>query len=247
MSDALHSALRQLPTALAFAAVLLAGVLVAKVVATALPRVVRRFRPDGGGRSDLSSLAGRLGFWGVLLVAAEIAFGLWGPNAVSALLADVLRWLPRAFAAGVVVAVAVVVARTVKDVVAAALATLAYGRTLGNIASVTIIGLGVIAGLNQIGVAGTVTVPILITVLATAGGVVVVGVGGGLIRPMQERWAGWLDRAEQEAPVIVQQARAYGADRTATVDQATMPLPGTGYLGDDVAKTVVIGRDIPKQ
>jgi hypothetical protein len=53
---------------------------------------------------------------------------------------------------------------------------------------VLIIGFGVIAALDQVGVAGSVTTPVLIAVLATIGGVIVVGVGGGLVQPMQDRW-----------------------------------------------------------
>ncbi|MBO0878743.1 MAG: hypothetical protein J2P19_35735 [Pseudonocardia sp.] len=55
-----------------------------------------------------------------------------------------------------------------------------------------------IAALNQMGIAITVTMPVLITALATAGGIVVVGVGGGLIVPMRQRWERWLVAAEQE-------------------------------------------------
>lgn len=42
----------------------------------------------------------------------------------------------------------------------------------------------------------------IVTVLATIGGVIVVGVGGGLIRPMQSRWERWLDTAERESAVV---------------------------------------------
>ena len=69
-----------------------------------------------------------------------------------------------------------------------------------------ILFLGIVAALNQVGVATTVTTPVLITILATVGGVIVVGVGGGLIRPMQQRWEGYLSTAEREAPRIKQQA-----------------------------------------
>jgi hypothetical protein len=41
---------------------------------------------------------------------------------------------------------------------------------------------------------------VLITVLATIGGVVIVGMGGGLIRPMQQRWETWINRFENELP-----------------------------------------------
>jgi hypothetical protein len=257
----LHSALRQLPTALAFAIVLVAGGLIAKAVSVLLPKALRRLgfarMADRGGltaalartKYDAPTLAGRLASYGVLLCAAEIAFGLWGRNAVSELLADVIRWLPRAFVAIVTLVVATAIARAAKEIITAALAGLTYGRTLGKLASVTIIGLGGIAALNQIGVAGAVTVPILITVLATAGGVIVVGVGGGLIRPMQERWAGWLDKAEDEAPVILEHARAYEAGRRAAeAELATMRLPDYPYSKEDVEKTVTIGREsIPNQ
>jgi hypothetical protein len=59
-----------------------------------------------------------------------------------------------------------------------------------------------------VGVATTVTTPVLIAILATIGGVIVVGVGGGLIKPMQHRWEGYLAKAEEEAPRIKRQAAA---------------------------------------
>jgi len=39
---------------------------------------------------------------------------------------------------------------------------------------------------------------VLIAVLATVGGVIVVGFGGGLIRATSERWPRWLDSIEQQ-------------------------------------------------
>jgi Conserved TM helix len=73
-----------------------------------------------------------------------------------------------------------------------------FGPVLGTISYVFLLGLGIIAALNQLGIATTVTEPVLITVLATVGGVIVVGAGGGLIRPMQHRWEYWLNRAQSE-------------------------------------------------
>ena len=40
--------------------------------------------------------------------------------------------------------------------------------------------------------------PVLYAVLLTAGAIVAIGVGGGLIRPMQERWERLLTAAERE-------------------------------------------------
>jgi hypothetical protein len=127
-----------------------------------------------------------------------------------------VAWLPRAFVAVVIVVVAAAMAAAVKDIIANALSGLSYGRLLANIASVFILGLGVIAALNQIGVATTVTTPILIAVLATIAGILIVGVGGGLVRPMQHRWEAWLERASRETQAIAEQARAYQEGQRAT-------------------------------
>ena len=66
------------------------------------------------------------------------------------------------------------------------------------VVAIIIIALGAIAALNQVGIAAAVTQPVLYTVLLTAGAVVAIGVGGGLIKPMQERWERMLSAAERE-------------------------------------------------
>ncbi|WP_342213663.1 hypothetical protein [Nocardia wallacei] len=101
----------------------------------------------------------------------------------------------------------------VTDLIGNMLSGLSYGRMLGRLAAVFIWGVGIIAALNQIGVATSVTTPILITVLATIGGILVVGIGGGLIRPMQQRWEGWLDTVEGEMPQLRGHAEAYQRGR----------------------------------
>jgi hypothetical protein len=114
----------------------------------------------------------------------------------------------------------------VRDIVGNALGGLSYGRILARLVWVFIIGLGVIAALNQIGVAIAVTTPILIAVLATIAGVIIVGVGGGLVRPMQQRWEIWLDRAAQESQTIAEHAKAYNAGQADTATALTpQPTP----------------------
>ncbi|MET8837270.1 hypothetical protein ABZV78_25600, partial [Micromonospora sp. NPDC004540] len=53
----------------------------------------------------------------------------------------------------------------------------------------------------------------------------IVGVGGGLVRPMQGRWENWLTRAEQESQAIADHARAYQAGRRDVAAMPTMPPP----------------------
>ncbi|RKN21294.1 hypothetical protein D7147_11030 [Micromonospora musae] len=225
VGDAFRSVMLFVPKAVAFLAILVVGWFVAKAALKIVNRILERVGFDraverGGlrrvldrSRYDASDIVAKLVQYGLLLVTLQLAFGIWGPNPVSDLIAGVIAWLPRAFVAIVIVVVAAAIASAVKDIVGSALGGLSYGRVLATIAYVFLLGLGAIAALNQIGVATTVTTPVLVAVLATVGGILVVGVGGGLVRPMQSRWEAWLTRAEQESHSIATHARAYRADR----------------------------------
>ena len=121
-----------------------------------------------------------------------------------------MAWLPRAFVAIVIVVVAAAIANAVRDLVTGALGGLSYGKVLADLTAIFILALGVIAALNQVGIATTVTTPVLIAVLATVAGILIVGVGGGLVKPMQSRWDGWLDRAAEESRAMQEHRRAQG-------------------------------------
>ncbi|TQM80026.1 putative transporter (transmembrane protein) [Saccharothrix saharensis] len=223
--DALRSVVTFVPKLVGFLVVLLIGWIVARLLRTAVNKVLERVHFDravqrGGigdalarSKFDASGLVAQIVYYAVLLIALQIAFGVFGPNPVSTLLTEIVAWLPRAIVAIIIIVVAAAIARAVQDITSRALGGLSYGPTLGKVASWFIIALGVIAALNQIGVATTVTTPILITILATVGGIMVVGVGGGLIKPMQQRWEGWLTKAENEAPQAKAQAEAYQRGR----------------------------------
>jgi hypothetical protein len=225
VSDAWASVVAFVPRLVAFLVILLVGWVVAKLLYKAVDAVLERIGFDrwverGGigralerSRYDASDLIAKIIYYAVLLITLQIGFSVFGPNPISTLLGGVVAWLPKAAVAIVIVVVAAAIANAVKDIVSGALGGLSYGRVLANIAAVFIIGLGVIAALNQIEVATTVTTPVLVAFLATVAGILVVGVGGGLIRPMQQRWEGWLDRAESETDALRGQAAAYDRGR----------------------------------
>jgi hypothetical protein len=93
---------------------------------------------------------------------------------------------------------------------------------IARIASILIIVLGAIAALNQVGIAAGVTQPVLWVGLLTAGAVVAIGVGGGLIKPMQERWERMLNAAERETST---QLATYQAGRTDAMRAPAPPRP----------------------
>ncbi|WP_320069886.1 mechanosensitive ion channel family protein [Micromonospora sp. RTGN7] len=249
VGDALRAVLLFLPKAIGFVAILVVGWLIAKAVLKVVDKVLERVGFDraverGGikaalarSRYDASDIVAKLAYYAVLLVTLQLAFGIWGPNPISDLIAGVIAWLPRAVVAIVIVVVAAAIAHAVKDIISSALGGLSYGRVLASVASVFILGLGVIAALDQIGVATAVTTPVLVAVLATVGGILVVGVGGGLVRPMQSRWESWLSRAERESKMIATHARAYQAGRRDVADRLAATVTPAH---DDADRTQVV-------
>jgi hypothetical protein len=225
LTDMWRSVLLFVPKALAFIAILIIGYFVAKFVLKVVDRVLERVGFDraversGLGRTlararyDASDILARLAYYTVLLFTLQLAFGVWGPNPISDLISAVISWLPRAFVAILIIVVAAAIAAAVRDLITGALGGLSYGRLIANVVSIFIIALGVIAALNQVGIATTVTQPVLVAVLATVAGILIVGVGGGLVRPMQRRWEGWLDRMATESAVIRERAKAYQAEK----------------------------------
>lgn len=224
-NDAFRSVVNFLPKLAGFLVILLIGWLIARLLRTLVQKVLHKLRFEravqrGGlagvverNKIDVSNLIAQLVYYGVLLIALQLAFGVFGPNPVSELLNQIVAWLPRAAVAIIIVVVAAALASAARDVVTRTLAGVNYGAFLGKLTSWFIIALGIIAALNQVGIATTVTMPVLIAVLAAVAGIAIVGVGGGLIRPMQQRWESWLGRAERDIPIARARAEAYQRGR----------------------------------
>ncbi|MFJ6002297.1 hypothetical protein [Arthrobacter sp. NPDC092385] len=206
------------PKLVLFLVILIVGLIIAKVISKALDKLLEKVGFDraverGGvkkalsqSKLDASDIVSKIVYYFLVLFVLQFAFGVFGPNPVSDLLAGIIAFLPKIIVAIVIVVIAAAIAAAVKSLIQNALGGLSYGNILANIASIFILGIGIIAALNQVEIATTVTTPILIAVLTSIVGVIVVGVGGGLIAPMSRRWETYLNKAEQEAPKIAAQA-----------------------------------------
>jgi hypothetical protein len=209
------------PKLVAFLVIMLIGWVIAKVLGKVVAVVLNKVGFDrvverGGLKQMLernnwnaSTLIAKVVYYAILLIALEVAFGVFGPNPISNVLTAIVGWLPKLIVAMLIIVIVGAIANAVKNLVGGALSGLSYGRMIGTIAAVFIWGLGIVAALNQMGIATTVTTPVLITVLATIGGVVVVGMGGGLIMPMRQRWETWIGRMEAQLPEARAHAQAY--------------------------------------
>lgn len=206
------------PKIVMFLVILVVGWIVAKFIGKAIDKVLERVGFDraverGGvkralenSQYDASAIVGKLVYYTLILFVLQLAFGVFGPNPISDLLSQVIAFLPSIVVAIIIVVVAAAIATAVRELIANTLGGLSYGKVLANVAAAFILALGVIAALNQVGIATTVTTPVLIAVLATVGGILVVGVGGGLIKPMQSRWEGYLDTMQSETQNIKAEA-----------------------------------------
>ncbi|MGH3728335.1 MAG: mechanosensitive ion channel family protein [Micromonosporaceae bacterium] len=241
LEDTLGSLLAVIPRVLLFLVIVVIGWIVAELLLSVVAKLLKRVGFDraverGGidrwlGDNDASQVTARLVYYAILLFTLQFAFNVFGPNPVSDIIASIVAFLPRAFIALVIVVIAAAIASAVKDLVTSVLGALSYGRMLGTLAQVFILGLGIIAALNQVGIATAVTTPVLIAVLATIGGVIVVGVGGGLIQPMRQRWERLLARGESEMDVV--RSEMGRSERMARSDS-----PQRSYAGQGVGAAV---------
>ena len=247
MRDALRDGLSTIaefvPKLALFLVILVVGIIIAKVIAKALNALLERAGFDraverGGikralsnSKMDASDIVAKLIYYTLLLFVLQLAFGVFGANPISRLIEDVIRFLPSLVVAIIILVVAASIAAAVKGLLENMIGGLSYGRVLANVASAFIIFLGVVAALNQVGVATTVTTPVLVAILATVAGVIIVGVGGGLIRPMQQRWESYLTTAEREAPRMKAHAESAPSVRDQAKSAAQDLAPSSSATG----------------
>jgi hypothetical protein len=222
------------PTLLGFLVILLVGYviasLVSKLVARGLHRVgfnqaaerVGTTRVLSHTRWDASDLVATLVFFVLFLPALSAAVGVLGIAALSAPVAAFILLIPNIVVALVLLILGATLAGMARDVLRSTLRALSYGAGIATAGGALVFVLFAKAALDQVGIAENVTNAVLYTALAIIAGVTIVGVGGGLVRPMQARWEGILDKATDEARVARGQTTA-GATPTRATPTAAYP------------------------
>lgn len=255
ITDAWSTVANFIPKLVAFLVILLIGYIVARVLEKVLAKVLQRVGFDrlverGGiqkalsnSKYDAAGILGRLVFFAVMLFTLSTAFGVFGPNPISTYLRSVIAYLPKVFAAIVIIVVATAIAAAVKGLIQNTLGGLEYGRLLGNLAAGFIVALAVVAALDQLNIARNVVNAVLIAFLAALAGIAIVAVGGGGIAPMQQRWQAALSRYDMEKPRMqeavrsapsvkeqAQQAASQVRDSAPTQEYDTYAQPGARRL-----------------
>lgn len=220
--DGLTSIATFVPKLLGFLIILLIGYFLAKVISKLVDKLLERVGFDravekGGlqkvmGSFEASDLVAKLVFFAIFIPVLSAAIGTLGIQALQQPLADFIALIPKILVAIVLVVIGGVIAGAAKKFIEGALGGLSYGKALANVASILILLGFVKSALDQVGIATTVTGGLLYTILATVAGVIIVGAGGGLIKPMQHRWENVLNKAEDEAQNVKQEAQSQQSD-----------------------------------
>jgi mechanosensitive ion channel-like protein len=202
------------PKLLAALVILLVGYLVAKAVASILNKVLERVGFDrvverGGVRQvlarskyDPSDILAKLVFWTIMLLVLQLAFGVFGSNPVSDLLRGLIAYLPNVFVAILILVIAAAIARAVTDLLANLLSSVQGGQVLTKGAGIAILVFAVFAALDQLQIAPRIVTGLWYALLAAVVGSVIVAVGGGGIRTMQQYWERAAGRAESRGPEL---------------------------------------------
>jgi hypothetical protein len=222
-----------LPKLGAFILIILATWIVAKIVAGIVTKALRRVGVDNlaakneygrqvvqrsrGGIAGIFGTVARVAIW---LIGLSLAFRAFGPNPVTDYMAATVAFIPRILAAVAIVVLAVWLASIVRNVLRSVLGGVSYGDGVATFVGAFIAVFGVLAALSQLNIAPAIINAIAYAALLAIVGVVVVGVGGGLIRPMSERWQRTLDKVDEDAPTVKANAQAKAAQAKAAAEKA---------------------------
>ena len=227
--------------------ILVIGYFIAKIVAKLVDKVLERVGFDNavekGGikkalaksQYDASDIVAKLVFFAIFIPVLSMAIGTLGIQALQEPLAAFIALIPKIIVAIVLVVIGAVLAGTVKTFIQNALGGLSYGKVLANVASILILLGFVKAALDQVGIATTVTGPLLYAILGTVAGVFIVGAGGGLIKPMQRRWEDMLDKASDETSKIKNEAQS--STPAYPTESTTSAYPTGTYAGSEATTT----------
>lgn len=235
-----------IPKLLGFLIILLIGYFIAKVLARVADSLLERVGFDGWvergslgqaferSKFDPSDMVGMVVFWGVFLVALQLAFGVFGPNPISDLLEGVIAYLPNVIVAVIILVITAAIAKVVTELLTGTLGAVSGGQWIARGAGMAILVVGVFAALNQLQIAPAIVTGLFYAILVAIVGSAIVAIGGGGIRTMQRYWeraAGNLEgtardikenadpdagRAQLEQKIQSERDRMQGSDASST-------------------------------
>ena len=153
------------PKLLGFLVILIIGYFVAKLIAKLVDSLLERVGFDRWvqrgalqtalekSKFDASDIMATIVFWTTFLLVLQLAFGVFGENPVSDLLAGLIAYLPKVFVAVLILVITAALAKVASDLLQATLGGVSGGRWIARGAGAAILVVGVFAALNQLEIA----------------------------------------------------------------------------------------------
>jgi len=237
LEQAWESVVTFAPKLLGFFLILLIGWFIAKLLSKVTNSLLERVGFDGWvergnlrvaferAKTDPSDVIGVVVFWLVFLIALQLAFGIWGPNPISDLLAGLIAYLPNVIVAVVIMVIAAVVAKVLTDVLTPTLGGVQGGAWIARGAGIAVLVLGVFAALNQLEIAPEIVNGLFYALLIAIVGSIVVAFGGGGIPVAREYLARWSTKARDTTIDIRRNADTEAGREQAAELASTVRMP----------------------
>lgn len=149
------------------------------------------------GIIDPARVVSRVVFLGLLVVVAQLALSVFGPNPVTEALDGLVRFVPNLVVALVIVVLAGLAARLVGNLAGAALGSVVEARLLSSSAVAAVWFVGVFAALDQLGLAHDVVLVLFSSLVIGVTLALVIKFGVGGIWSARDRfWPRVYDRLE---------------------------------------------------
>lgn len=188
------------PKLLGFLVILIIGYFIAKLIAKLVDSVLERVGFDRWvergalatalerSKFDASDIMATIVFWTIFLLVLQLAFGVFGDNPVSDLLAGLIAYLPKIFAAVLILVITAALAKVASDLLQATLGGVSGGQWIARGAGAAILIVGIFAALNQLEIAPEIVNGLYYAILAIIVGSAIVAIGGGGIQTMRRYW-----------------------------------------------------------
>jgi hypothetical protein len=196
LTGALNDLLLFVPRLLGALLILLVGWLIAKAVAALVTRGLRavrfnqvadraeldQFLDRAGVRLDPASVVGKLAYWFLLLIFIGAAFNAFGLTQVTAVINQVLAYLPNVAVALVVLLVGALLAQLAATLVRGASGTARVGdpEVLAALARAAVLGFAVLIALNQLQIGAAIVNTLFVALVGSVAlaGALAFGLGG---------------------------------------------------------------------
>jgi hypothetical protein len=246
LANAVNTILSVIPRLLGFAVILIVGWLVSSLLARGVSAVLRAVRfndlarksgfagfvQNMGVRQDAAGVIASIVKWFVRLITLVVAFDMLGLPAVSAVLQQLVLWLPNLIVALVVLVIGGLAANALSRLVRGATAEAGFPNAdvLATVTRVVVWSFAIVVAVNQLGIATTLINTLLVGVvgaLALATGLAF-GLGGRdraaeILGRMSRRAGEAGPRLERAAAGAQEHARAGALDASRSVESARTP------------------------